>query len=560
MKATDKYLKEYKCESCGKSFTQAGSLNKHIKTVHEGHKDFKCDSCEKSFTQNRSLRIHKESVHENIRFNCDLCDNSFTQKWILKRHKMSVHDSWFLLDKSVGDSNRVDSDSLNVSAHDVTNITMDEQIKNKMAAADYNFSKTFEESDSLKNASKGDELSRDHSNNDEEIFIRENDVVNTSQEKQIKQPVDSLEVKDTHNSKSAESINFKPVHKGQNSQDAVVNDINSTKNELEVKTRKRREKLDETWENYISEIANGDEKTYQCKECSKIITRKFSMKLHIGNIHEKDMIMAKRKEKLEIWDRFVTQIVKNDDEIIYQCKECKRNFSDRNKMRDHMNHNKKKCNICDKFFVHLRDHTKEKHLETLKYKCKTCDKNFKNGNCLESHKAFVHKGVSRFCESCGKYFENVNTKMSHIIIVHEGAKPVKCKFCDKKFKYYSLRDNHAKNSHGVAEQCDFCGKIFHKMALHEHKKTHEENRPKNNVCPHCGKTFFDGKNMTSHINDVHKEIRRHICELCGYSSSRSNNLKQHKQRYHEVKTNPRSQWARKFQKIWAKKHVKLNTK
>ena len=29
-----------KCEFCNKIFTQAGSLRRHIKTIHKGHKDF----------------------------------------------------------------------------------------------------------------------------------------------------------------------------------------------------------------------------------------------------------------------------------------------------------------------------------------------------------------------------------------------------------------------------------------------------------------------------------------------------------------------------------------
>ena len=42
--------KDSKCDSCGKSFTQASYLRLYIKTLHEGHKDSKCYSCGKSFT------------------------------------------------------------------------------------------------------------------------------------------------------------------------------------------------------------------------------------------------------------------------------------------------------------------------------------------------------------------------------------------------------------------------------------------------------------------------------------------------------------------------------
>ena len=37
--------KDFKCESCGKSFSQTGDLKRHINTIHEGHKDYKCESC-----------------------------------------------------------------------------------------------------------------------------------------------------------------------------------------------------------------------------------------------------------------------------------------------------------------------------------------------------------------------------------------------------------------------------------------------------------------------------------------------------------------------------------
>ena len=66
--------KDYRCESCGKSFTQVGSLNKHIHTVHEGHKDHKCESCDKSFIDARTLKNHidthcqesQENVEQDI--------------------------------------------------------------------------------------------------------------------------------------------------------------------------------------------------------------------------------------------------------------------------------------------------------------------------------------------------------------------------------------------------------------------------------------------------------------------------------------------------------------
>ena len=54
----------YCCDSCGKSFSGAGSLKRHIHTIHEGHKEHKCYSCDKSFSQAGTLKKHMHTIHE----------------------------------------------------------------------------------------------------------------------------------------------------------------------------------------------------------------------------------------------------------------------------------------------------------------------------------------------------------------------------------------------------------------------------------------------------------------------------------------------------------------
>ena len=45
IKTIHKCQKDFKCDSCGKSFSHSHHLRIHIKTIHKGHKDFKCDAC-----------------------------------------------------------------------------------------------------------------------------------------------------------------------------------------------------------------------------------------------------------------------------------------------------------------------------------------------------------------------------------------------------------------------------------------------------------------------------------------------------------------------------------
>ena len=74
-------------------------MKKHIHIVHEGHKDYKCESCGKSFSQSRNLKININKIHEDHNLNiehinvntnvitekdlCLSCENICKDKFIL---------------------------------------------------------------------------------------------------------------------------------------------------------------------------------------------------------------------------------------------------------------------------------------------------------------------------------------------------------------------------------------------------------------------------------------------------------------------------------------------
>ena len=62
----------YKCNYCGKTFSQSGSLNLHTKTIHE--RKINHHFCEKLFSTTGNLKTHIKMIHEgNKDQNCEIC-------------------------------------------------------------------------------------------------------------------------------------------------------------------------------------------------------------------------------------------------------------------------------------------------------------------------------------------------------------------------------------------------------------------------------------------------------------------------------------------------------
>ncbi|XP_014882076.1 gastrula zinc finger protein XlCGF7.1-like [Poecilia latipinna] len=81
--------KPFSCETCGKSFSVSYVLNRH-KTVHSGERPFSCQLCGKGFSQKGNLMDHKRTHTGEKPFSCQSCGKSFCQKSLLNRHK-TIH-------------------------------------------------------------------------------------------------------------------------------------------------------------------------------------------------------------------------------------------------------------------------------------------------------------------------------------------------------------------------------------------------------------------------------------------------------------------------------------
>ncbi|XP_055610747.1 zinc finger protein 2-like [Uranotaenia lowii] len=97
---SDGGAKTQECDICGKVIRGCvNDLNLH-KKVHEG-KEFRCETCGKTYTQRRFLLRHR-IVHLDVyRYECNYCSKKFKYKASLKGHEKSVHEKKSVLSQKM---------------------------------------------------------------------------------------------------------------------------------------------------------------------------------------------------------------------------------------------------------------------------------------------------------------------------------------------------------------------------------------------------------------------------------------------------------------------------
>jgi len=80
----------YPCDQCDHKATTKGSLKQHIISQHEGA-FYQCAHCEYKASTTSRLSIHIKSIHEGVRYPCSLCNYQATEKGHLKNHINAIH-------------------------------------------------------------------------------------------------------------------------------------------------------------------------------------------------------------------------------------------------------------------------------------------------------------------------------------------------------------------------------------------------------------------------------------------------------------------------------------
>jgi len=85
--------KSYECSQCLKKFSDKSNMKKHTESVHNGEKPYECSQCLKKCSEKTNLRKHIELVHKKVRpYQCTQCLKKFGAKQKLTLHIQNVHN------------------------------------------------------------------------------------------------------------------------------------------------------------------------------------------------------------------------------------------------------------------------------------------------------------------------------------------------------------------------------------------------------------------------------------------------------------------------------------
>ena len=82
----------YKCEECGKDFSNKTGMKAHL-VYHSDKRPFPCKKCNKAFKTKRDLTMHDTSHTGEKTFNCTLCKKTFSQSANLYTHTKRLHET-----------------------------------------------------------------------------------------------------------------------------------------------------------------------------------------------------------------------------------------------------------------------------------------------------------------------------------------------------------------------------------------------------------------------------------------------------------------------------------
>lgn len=184
------------------------------------------------------------------------------------------------------------------------------------------------------------------------------------------------------------------------------------------------------------------------------------------------------------------------------------------------------CTLTFKKISHLNRHIRIIHNKEKKYKCTKCDARFTTNESLSYHKKW-HTGVKDVeCPHCERKFLVQKNLRKHMNKHHPGLAPIRkkkanhCEICNSVFSRKERLEYHMLEKHPANNpdrECRICGQKFETDAeCFSHANAHSD-MAKVPVakCPHCDLYCSSKNNLKRHVDRVHLNIKKYLCNECG---------------------------------------------
>ena len=316
-------------------------------------------------------------------------------------------------------------------------------------------------------------------------------------------------------------------------------------------------------------IKNDKGKTYQCKRCEKRFSKKKNFNKHFSRLHSDtyDGITKPVRSKAKHY-----QIIKTEEGLKFQCKQCKKVYTFRASLYRHIlgthpengyrcercselfatslkltRHSEicdgkvneyHACDICGKvcfsksrFILHMKSHAFEIIVldDEKRIQCKKCEEKFERKNDFNQHFYKIHldKWYTTYkCDICEKRFTR-NWNLKKHLRFHESVK--ECYKCSKKFRYKVNLENHTKSCDGILKVKKI-GTSKSEKIKRSHNKHYQmienEEGVKSFQCIYCPKTYSTRDAFHTHYCRFHKE-KTLKCDKCDEKFSIISILKMH---------------------------------
>ncbi|GFR63095.1 zinc finger protein 569 [Elysia marginata] len=356
----------YVCSVCGCSFPRSDYLKSHMKTAHSDLEQFSltCKQCGEIFSSLPHLEEHVDEFHGGLRpFCCNLCSFSCLQLLDLKWHMKAKHQTKDGLHFQCALCSHVFYKPSELKAH----VESTHQIWNKVQEVNKN---AEEEEDGVA-AIKQDKLDEKECGEGSSNMGREESSPDTT------------------------NFPFKCGLCGK----LYQNIANLAPHMLKKHSGEKRYKCGICQVSYLTAhelghhvLVHSGQRTCTCDQCGKAFPNMNQLRKH--------------------------QVI-HSDEKPYKCSQCGQAFKHANTLR-----------------THERIHSGSKP-----FKCKTCDAAFAQLSSLRYHER-THLGLKPFmCQICGNSYTRattLNTHMNH----HNGLRKLKCQLCE-----YMCDKNRLLNKH-----------------------------------------------------------------------------------------------------------------